>query len=41
MLFGGEGNGLLNLYSHILKAQQNFAVHAMDLDAYLPKDTPQ
>jgi hypothetical protein len=38
-LFGGEGNGLLNLYSQILKAQQNFAVHAMDLDAYLPTPT--
>ncbi|MBR1189215.1 DUF6602 domain-containing protein [Bradyrhizobium sp. AUGA SZCCT0160] len=40
-LFGGEGNGLLQLYSHILKAQQNFAVHAMDLDAYLPKEPSQ
>ncbi|MGJ5141478.1 DUF6602 domain-containing protein [Bradyrhizobium oligotrophicum] len=37
-LFGREGDGLLNLYSHILKAQQNFAVHAMDLDAYMPKE---
>lgn len=37
-LFGGDGNGLLTLYSHILKAQQNYAVHAMDLDAYLPRE---
>jgi hypothetical protein len=37
-LFGREGNGLLNLYSHILKAQQNFTVHAMDVDAYMPKE---
>lgn len=37
-LFGHEGEGLLTLYAHILKQQQNFAVHTMDLDAYLPKD---
>jgi hypothetical protein len=35
-LFGSEGDGLLNLYVNILKAQQNFSVHPMDLDAYLP-----
>lgn len=38
-LFGREGNGLLNLYAHILKQQQNFAVHAMDLDAYRPQES--
>jgi len=37
-LYGGEGNGLLRFYSHILKGQQNFAVHAMDLYAYLTTD---
>ncbi|WP_375784648.1 DUF6602 domain-containing protein [Bradyrhizobium sp. Pha-3] len=37
-LFGADTNGLLTLYSHILKAQQNYAVHAMDLDAYLPSE---
>jgi hypothetical protein len=35
-LYGSEGNGLLDLYVHILKGQQNFTVHTMDLDAYLP-----
>jgi hypothetical protein len=34
-LFGREGHGLLDLYVHILKGQQNFGIHAMDLDAYL------
>jgi hypothetical protein len=34
-LFGREGHGLLDLYVNILKAQQNFSVHAMDMDAYL------
>jgi hypothetical protein len=38
VLHGREGNGLLSLYASILKGQQNFAVHAMDLDAYLPQD---
>lgn len=37
-LFGGDKNGLLTLYSHILKAQQNYNVHAVNLDAYLPKE---
>jgi len=37
-LFGREGNGLLTLYAHILRQQQNFTVHAMDLEAYLPAD---
>lgn len=35
-LFGAQGRGLLSLYAHILKAQQNFAVYPMDLDAYSP-----
>lgn len=39
-LFGAEGDGLLNLYVSILKAQQNFGVYPMDLEAYLPKDRP-
>lgn len=39
-LFGGEGDGLLQLYLAILKAQQNFNVYPMDLEAYLPKDQP-
>ncbi|MCC8956179.1 hypothetical protein H8B02_22940 [Bradyrhizobium sp. Pear77] len=34
-LFGREGHGLLDLYTHILKGQQNFSIHAMDMDAYL------
>jgi hypothetical protein len=38
VLHGREGHGLLSLYASILKGQQNFAVHAMDLDAYLPKE---
>jgi len=36
-LYGSEGSGLLDLYVHILKGQQNFTVHAVDLDAYLPE----
>jgi hypothetical protein len=35
-LFGAQGHGLLSLYTQILKAQQNFAVYPMDLNAYLP-----
>jgi hypothetical protein len=38
VLYGREGNGLLSLYASILKGQQNFVVHAMDLDAYLPTE---
>jgi hypothetical protein len=34
-LYGSEGKGLLDLYVHILKGQQNFTVHSMDLDVYL------
>lgn len=34
-LHGEEGNALLNLYSSILKGQQNFAVYPVDLDMYL------
>lgn len=34
-LVGSSGHGLLQLYSHILKAQQNFTIYPMDLDAYL------
>jgi hypothetical protein len=34
-LSGGEGNALLSLYSSILKGQQNFAVHPLDLEFYL------
>jgi hypothetical protein len=34
-LFGASGDGLLQLYAHILKAQQNFAIYPMDLDVYL------
>jgi hypothetical protein len=36
-LFGSNGHGLLSLYASILKAQQNFAVYPMDVDAYLPE----
>jgi hypothetical protein len=34
-LFGREGHGLLDLYVNILKGQQTFSVHAIDMDAYL------
>jgi len=34
-LFATEGNALLSFYRSILKGQQNFSIHAMDLDAYL------
>jgi hypothetical protein len=36
-LRGAEGDVLLNLYVSILKAQRNFSIYPMDLDAYLPK----
>jgi hypothetical protein len=35
-LFGTDDNALLSFYCSILKGQQNFSVHQMDLDAYLP-----
>jgi hypothetical protein len=35
-LFGEKKNALLSLYLSILKGQQNFKVHEIDLDAYLP-----
>lgn len=35
VLFGNKGRALLDLYSSILKGQQNYAVYPMDLDAYL------
>lgn len=34
-LFGRSGNALFDLYATILKHQQNFSVHPMDLDSYL------
>lgn len=35
-LFGSQQHGLLSLYVSILRAQQNFAIYPMDMDAYFP-----
>jgi hypothetical protein len=38
VLLGREGNALTQLYRSILTGQDNFAVHPMDVKAYLPDE---
>ncbi|WP_439402642.1 DUF6602 domain-containing protein [Bradyrhizobium sp. DASA03068] len=38
-LYGWSSDGLLRFYASLLKGQQNYTVHPIDLDAYLPDDT--
>lgn len=39
-LYGWDSDGLLRLYSALLKGQQSYSVYPIDLDAYLDQQIP-